>query len=29
MFKQPLIVKEGERVQRDGYAYCDLLLGSA
>lgn len=26
MFKQPLAVRTGERVERDGYAYCDLLL---
>src|SRR5215510_1628419 len=26
MFAQPLLVETGERVVRDGYAYCDLLL---
>lgn len=27
MFAHPLPVFTGERVERDGYAYCDLLLG--
>ena len=27
MFAQPLLVTAGERVERDGYAYCDLVLG--
>jgi uncharacterized protein (TIGR00290 family) len=26
MFSRPLHVTPGERVQRDGYAYCDLVL---
>jgi uncharacterized protein (TIGR00290 family) len=26
MFSRPLAVKPGERVERDGYAYCDLVL---
>jgi uncharacterized protein (TIGR00290 family) len=26
MFKQRLAVSPGERVERDGYAYCDLVL---
>jgi uncharacterized protein (TIGR00290 family) len=26
MFSNPLEVKRGERVERDGYAYCDLAL---
>jgi len=26
MFSQPLAVETGERVVRDGYAYCDLVL---
>lgn len=26
MFSRPLQAKPGERVERDGYAYCDLLL---
>jgi uncharacterized protein (TIGR00290 family) len=26
MFAHAIAVKEGERVERDGYAYCDLLL---
>lgn len=28
MFSHPLSVTPGERVERDGYAYCDLVLGS-
>lgn len=27
MLRHPLPVTPGERVERDGYAYCDLLLG--
>jgi len=27
MFARPLPVATGERVERDGYAYCDLVLG--
>ena len=27
MFSHPLAVTPGERVERDGYAYCDLTLG--
>ena len=27
MFARPLAVTTGERVERDGYAYCDLILG--
>jgi uncharacterized protein (TIGR00290 family) len=27
MFAQPLAVVTGERVERDGYAYCDLVMG--
>jgi uncharacterized protein (TIGR00290 family) len=27
-FTQPLMVTPGERVERDGYAYCDLVLGA-
>ncbi|SHN74982.1 ATP-binding protein [Bradyrhizobium erythrophlei] len=26
MFSRPLAVKPGERVERDGYAYCDLVM---
>jgi uncharacterized protein (TIGR00290 family) len=26
MFSRPLLVKPGARVERDGYAYCDLVL---
>jgi len=26
MFSRALAVKPGERVERDGYAYCDLVL---
>jgi uncharacterized protein (TIGR00290 family) len=26
MFSQPLAVTPGERVERDGYAYCDLVM---
>ena len=26
MFSHPLAVKPGARVERDGYAYCDLVL---
>jgi len=26
MFARPLPVTTGERVERDGYAYCDLVL---
>ena len=26
MFARPLAVKPGERVERDGYGYCDLVL---
>ena len=26
MFSHRLDVKQGERVERDGYAYCDLVL---
>ena len=26
MFAHPLAVKPGERVERDGYGYCDLVL---
>jgi uncharacterized protein (TIGR00290 family) len=29
MFSQPLRVKSGARVERDGYAYCDLTLEQA
>ena len=29
MFSQSLAVVTGERVERDGYAYCDLLIDSA
>jgi uncharacterized protein (TIGR00290 family) len=29
MFSRPLHVKSGERVERDGYAYCDLMLEQA
>jgi uncharacterized protein (TIGR00290 family) len=29
MFSRPLHVKSGERVERDGYAYCDLILEPA
>jgi uncharacterized protein (TIGR00290 family) len=29
MFRHPLSVSPGERVARDGYAYCDLVLGAA
>jgi uncharacterized protein (TIGR00290 family) len=28
MFSRRLTVTPGERVERDGYAYCDLLLGT-
>jgi uncharacterized protein (TIGR00290 family) len=28
MFSRPLDVKPGERVERDGYAYCDLVLAA-
>ena len=28
MFSHPLSVVTGERVERDGYAYCDLLLNA-
>jgi len=28
MFAHPLQVVCGERVERDGYAYCDLVLGT-
>ena len=27
MFSRPLAVATGERVERDGYAYCDLVIG--
>jgi uncharacterized protein (TIGR00290 family) len=27
MFSRPLAVKPGARIERDGYAYCDLALG--
>jgi uncharacterized protein (TIGR00290 family) len=26
MFSRPLAVKPGERIERDGYAYCDLAM---
>ena len=29
MFSRPLRVKSGARVERDGYAYCDLMLEEA
>jgi hypothetical protein len=28
MFSQRLPVETGERVMRDGYAYCDLITSS-
>jgi uncharacterized protein (TIGR00290 family) len=28
MFSRPLAVAVGERIERDGYAYCDLVIGS-
>jgi uncharacterized protein (TIGR00290 family) len=28
MFSHPLAVTPGERVERDGYAYCDLVAGT-
>jgi uncharacterized protein (TIGR00290 family) len=28
MFSHPLVVTTGERVERDGYGYCDLVLGT-
>jgi uncharacterized protein (TIGR00290 family) len=28
MFSRPLAVTPGERVERDGYAYCDLVSGT-
>jgi diphthamide synthase (EF-2-diphthine--ammonia ligase) len=27
MFSRRLVVTTGERVERDGYAYCDLVMG--
>jgi hypothetical protein len=27
MFSRRLAVTTGERVERDGYAYCDLVMG--
>jgi uncharacterized protein (TIGR00290 family) len=27
MFSRPLAVRPAERVERDGYAYCDLVIG--
>ena len=29
MFSQPLAVVTGERVERDGYAYCDLVMAAS
>jgi uncharacterized protein (TIGR00290 family) len=28
MFSRPLAVDRGERIERDGYAYCDLVRGA-
>jgi diphthamide synthase (EF-2-diphthine--ammonia ligase) len=28
MFSRRLPVETGERVERDGYAYCDLVMGN-
>ena len=28
MFSRRLEVQTGERVERDGYAYCDLVMGT-
>jgi hypothetical protein len=28
MFAHRLAVTTGERLERDGYAYCDLVLGA-
>jgi hypothetical protein len=27
MFSRPISATPGERVERDGYAYCDLVMG--
>jgi hypothetical protein len=29
MFSRRLAVMPGERVERDGYAYCDLVMGDS